>query len=51
MLTQIIHEFKIVFPLLLNKVEPVRNGVIPVNKHGNVEVWDYNESLVPPGAR
>jgi hypothetical protein len=29
----------------------VKNGIIPVNKHGNVEVWDYNEALVPGGAR
>lgn len=29
----------------------MRNGIIPVNKHGNVEVWDYNEALVPGGAR
>ena len=29
----------------------MKNGIIPVNKHGNVEVWDYNEALVPGGAR
>jgi hypothetical protein len=33
------------------RVTPVKNGIIPVNQHGNVEVWDFNESLVPPGAR
>ena len=29
----------------------MQNGIIPVNKHGNVEVWDFNESFVPKGAR
>lgn len=31
-------------------VQAVVNGVIPVNKYGNVEVWKYNFSLVPKGA-
>lgn len=33
------------------EVESVKNGIIPTNKHGNVEVWDFNENLVPKGAR
>ena len=32
-------------------IPAVQNGVIPVNKYGNVEVWDYQESLIPCGAR
>ena len=32
-------------------VKAVKDGVIPVNDFGNVEVWDRQESLVPPGAR
>ncbi len=32
-------------------VDPVKDGVIPVNSHGNVEVWDFQESLVPRGSR
>ena len=31
-------------------MEPVLNGIIPVNQHGNVEVWDGNQAYVPAGA-
>lgn len=36
---------------MIYEVAPVKNGVIPVNQHGNVEVWDGNEALIPKGAR
>jgi hypothetical protein len=33
------------------QVPSVVDGIIPVNSHGNVEVWDFNEALVPLGGR
>ena len=32
-------------------VKPVIDGVIPTNEYGNVEIWEFNEALVPVGAR
>lgn len=32
-------------------LEAVSEGIIPTNSHGNVEVWDGCETLVPGGAR
>ena len=32
-------------------VLPVVNDIIPTNSYGNVEIWEYQESLVPPGAK
>ena len=31
-------------------VPSVVDGVIPVNKYGNIEIWKYNLALVPKGA-
>ena len=45
------HRYLILRFYFFMQVESVQNGTIPVNKHGNVEVWDYNELLVPKGAR
>lgn len=33
------------------QIPPVVDGIIPVNKHGNVEVWEGNAAFVPKGAR
>lgn len=32
------------------QIPPVVDGVLPVNKHGNIEVWGGNTRYVPNGA-
>ena len=32
------------------QVAPVHEGVLPVNRYGNIEVWDGDERYVPAGA-
>jgi hypothetical protein len=32
------------------QIEPVVDGILPVNKFGNIEVWEGNQAFVPKGA-
>ena len=32
-------------------MEPIKNGYIPVNEHGNIEIWNENTSFVPEGSK
>jgi hypothetical protein len=30
-------------------IAPLVDGIIPMNEHGNIEIWDGNRHLLPPG--
>lgn len=32
------------------QIEPVRDGILPENEYGNIEVWEGNLKFVPAGA-